>query len=64
MLVDFIGFFPFIILFVFYLFVKFHPQKPHDSADRMDEGSVMPPVSGERLSTANNEDSNKTSAGV
>lgn len=51
MLVELIGFFPFVILFVFYLFVKFRPQKMHGLTDREDEGNVLLPMSGDRLST-------------
>lgn len=64
MLVDLIGFFPFIILFIFYLFVKFHPQKMHGPTDRLDEGNVMPPISGDRHSTGNDEELKKMSAGA
>ncbi len=59
MLVELIGFFPFVILFVFYLFVKFRPQKMHGLTDREDEGNVLLPMSGDRLSTGNDEEFKK-----
>jgi hypothetical protein len=64
MLVDLIGFFPFIILFVVYLFVKFHPQKMHDPMDRKEDDDVLLPMSADSLSTGHDKQFKKMSTGV